>query len=77
MEIPQIIFAGKGKATNIKHKMKIAVFRKKRFSNELLVDKEILIQLTENKPIIKTMMLKNQIVTIKLKTISYTLEKDI
>ena len=77
LEIPQIIFAGKGKATNIKHKMKIAVFRKKRFSNELLVEKEILIQLTENKPIIKTMMLKNQIVTIKLKTISYTLEKDI
>lgn len=76
LEVPQIIFVDKlaQKSNSIVH---LAIYRKKHFTNELLIDGDVPVQFINKNSYQKEFIIKNQFVVLNLNLITYPLEKKI
>ena len=57
--------------------MTITLFRKKRLTSEKLIEQSFSIQLANDRPIVDEKLIENQIVSCKVKVISYQLGKEL
>lgn len=74
---PLIIFAGPSDLKDQIKRITLSISRKKRLTSEKLIEQSFSIQLANDEPIVDEKIIENQIVSCKVKVISYQLGKEL